>query len=159
MYNTAQEIVDAHRATLEIYPALLADCTEEQARAARGGDEGWSIVEVMCHMRDAEGIALMRMRTMRDNDNPTIAGYDQDTLAIERDYAGSNLHDALNAFLELRTRHVEELAALSTEDWQRLGQHSEYGPVTLMSHALHMVSHDFVHAAQIVRQLADDSRR
>lgn len=97
----------------------------------------------------------MRMRTLRDNDNPTIAGYDQDALAVERDYAGSNLQDALRGFLKLRAQHVDELAALSPDDWQRVGQHSEYGPVTLMSHALHMVSHDFVHAAQIVRQLGD----
>lgn len=154
MYNTAQEIVDAQRAALEIYPTLLANCTEERARAARGGDEGWSVVEVMCHMRDAEEIALSRMQAMRDNDNPAIAGYDQDELANDRNYAASTLHDALDAFLKLRAQHVEELAALSAEDWQRVGQHSEYGPVTIMSHAFHMVSHDFVHAAQIGRQLA-----
>ncbi len=155
MYNTTQEIVDAHRAALDIYPALLADCTEEQARAARGGDEGWSVIEVMCHLRDAEEVSLSRMRAMRDNDNPPIAGYDQDALARERNYAASNLHDALDAFLKLRAQHVEELVALRAEDWQRLGQHSEYGPVTIMGHAFHMVSHDFVHAAQIGRQLSN----
>ncbi len=154
MYNTSQEIVDAQRASLDIYPALLVDCTQEQAQAARGGDEDWSIVEVMCHMRDAEEVALTRMRTMRDNDNPRIAGYDQAALAIERNYAGSDLHNALDAFLELRKQHVAELAALTPDDWQRLGQHSEYGSVTIMGHALHMVSHDFVHAAQLARQLA-----
>jgi uncharacterized damage-inducible protein DinB len=154
MYNTSQEIIDAHRAALDIYPVLLANSTQEQAQAARGGDEGWSVVEIMCHMRDAEEVALSRMRAMRDNDNPLIAGYDQDAFAQERKYAASDLQDVLSAFLRLRAQHVAELEALSPEEWQRPGQHSEYGPITIMSHAFHMVSHDFVHAAQIGRQLA-----
>jgi hypothetical protein len=154
MYNTTQEVIDSYRAAPEIYTALLADCTQEQAQAARGGDEGWSVVEVMCHMRDAEEVALMRMRAMRDNDNPRVAGYDQEAWARERNYAASDLQEALDAFLKLRAQHVTELEALSKEDWERPGEHSEYGRITLMGHALHMAYHDVAHAAQIARQLS-----
>jgi hypothetical protein len=71
MYDTAKDLLDAFRATPDILEGLLEGCTEEQARAARGGDEGWSIVEVMCHLRDAEERALERMRTIRDGTTRT----------------------------------------------------------------------------------------
>ena len=154
MYNAIQETVDSYRVAPDIYRALLAGCTQEQAQAARGGDEDWSVVEVMCHMRDAEEVALNRMRAMRDQDNPSIAGYDQEGWAVARNYAASDLREALDAFVALRAQHVSELEALAKEDWDRTGEHSEYGSITIMSHALHMANHDVAHAAQLARQLS-----
>jgi len=154
MYNTTQEIVDAYRAAPDIFEGLLRNCTQEEARAARGGDENWSVIEVMCHMRDAEERALERTREMRDKENPLLPGYDQDAWAMERNYATSDLRDALDTFRNFRTQHANELTALSEEEWQRPGEHEEYGRITIMGQALHMASHDVVHAAQIVRQLS-----
>ena len=153
MYDTAKDLLDAFRAAPDILDGLLEGCTEEQARAARGGDEGWSIVEVMCHLRDAEERALERMRTIRDEREPFIAGYDQDAWAIERNYAGDNLRAALAAFKRFREQHIADLAKLSPEDWERAGEHQEYGHVTITSHTTHMAAHDAAHAAQIARQL------
>lgn len=155
MYNTTQEIIDSYRAAHEVLAGLLKDCTQEQARAARGGDENWSVIEVLCHLRDAEERALERTRAMRDDENPFLEGYDQDAWAVERNYAGSDLREALDGFTKLRMQHINELAALSEADWQRPGEHAEYGRITIMGQALHMAAHDVVHAAQIARQLSD----
>ena len=54
MQDTYNYLVDALRAALTVFDALLHDCTQERARAARGGDEGWSVVEIICHLRDNE---------------------------------------------------------------------------------------------------------
>jgi hypothetical protein len=135
----------------------LRDCTQEQASAARGGDENWSVVEVLCHLRDAEERALERMRLMRDADNPWLAPYDQEQWAVERNYSTAQLHDALSAFLRLRAIHLAELATLRPEDWERSGRHEEQGFITIGNHTLHLVSHDAVHLAQIARQLRDGS--
>ncbi len=129
------------------------DVTQAQAAEARGGDENWSVVEVVCHLRDAEERGLERMRSIRDLPDPKIAGYDQARWAVERNYAATDLGDALSAFLKLRATHVMELAGLSPEQWERTGQHAELGTVTITSHTLHLVSHDAVHLAQIARQL------
>ena len=120
---------------------------------ARGGDEGWSVVEVLCHLRDAEEQALERMRLMRDHDNPVIAAYDQDSWASERNYAAADLHEALAAFHRFRSQHIAELAQLSPQQWKRSGQHEEQGEITIADHTLHIAAHDAVHAAQIARQL------
>lgn len=153
MYNIAQDLLDALRATPEVLEALLDGCTQEQATAARGGDEGWSVVEVVCHLRDAEEEALSRMRLMRDNIAPVIAAYDQERWAREYNYAQASLQDALAAFARFRTQHVNELVQLSPQEWEHSGQHEEQGTITISSHALHIVSHDAIHAAQIARQL------
>ena len=153
MYNISQDLLDALRATPDVLAGLLDGCTQEQATAARGGEEGWSVVEVICHLRDAEEEALSRMRLMRDNTKPVIVAYDQEGWARERNYAAANLRQALAAFNRFRAQHVAELAQLSPEEWEHTGQHEEQGTITISSHTLHIVSHDALHAAQIARQL------
>jgi len=153
MYNTPLDLLDAFRATPDTLQALLGDVTHAQAAVARGGDENWSVVEVVCHLRDAEERGLERMRSMRDMPDPKIAGYDQARWAVERNYAATDLSVAFSAFLKLRATHVMELAGLSQEQWEQSGQYAELGSITISSHTLHLVSHDAVHLAQIARQL------
>jgi phytoene dehydrogenase-like protein len=153
MYDSAKDCLDALRATPEVLEGLLAGVAPERAAAARGGDEGWSVVEVVCHLRDAEERAFERMRAMCDVDAPFLPAYDQDRWASERDYAAANLRDALAAFVALRNRHIAALEALAPADWERTGRHEEQGEITIAAHTVHVISHDAVHAAQIARQL------
>jgi phytoene dehydrogenase-like protein len=153
MYNIPKDLLDAYRAAPATLEHLLRDCTQEQAQQARGGDEDWSVVEVVCHLRDAEERALERMRAMRDQDNPFFPAYDQEVWARERNYASTNLRDALQAFLQFRQQHVAELEALPPRDWERPGRHEEQGQISITAQTLHMVAHDSMHAAQIARQL------
>src|SRR5438876_3776585 len=118
MYDIPKDLLDAFRSTPAVLEVLLAGYTQEQAQAARGGDENWSVVEVVCHLRDAEERALERMRLMRDQDNPFLEGYDQDVWAQERNYAGADLREVLARFLEFRAQHIAELEALSAKDWE-----------------------------------------
>jgi hypothetical protein len=133
MYNIAHDLLDALRAIPEVLEALLDGCTQEQATAARGGDEGWSVVEVVCHLRDAEEQALSRMRLMRDTTHPVIVAYDQERWARERNYPETSLREALAAFTRFRAHHVTELAQLSPQEWEHAGQHEEQGTITISS--------------------------
>jgi hypothetical protein len=99
MYDTRKDLLDAFAAARDVFTGLLAGCTPEQAWQARGGDENWSVVEVMCHLRDAEERAIERTRAMRDQDDPFLPGYDQEQWARERNYAASDLASTLAAFL------------------------------------------------------------
>lgn len=153
MYNSPKDILDALRASGEVFTALLDGVSQEAARKAVGGDEEWSVVEVLCHLRDAESHALARNRLMRDEDHPKIEGYDQEQLAKDADYASQDLRQALSAFLDYREQNVVLLEGLSPEQWARPGLHSDVGEITIQNHMIHMVAHDAVHAAQIARQL------
>lgn len=153
MYDLHRDLLDALKATPETLTGLLAGVSETQARQAKGGDENWSVVEVICHLRDAEEIGLQRMQAMRDQENPLIVSYDQEALARERSYHDADLRAALAAFIAFRQRHVAELSTLTPEQWERSGQHNEIGTITIFAHSIHKASHDAIHCAQIARQL------
>jgi len=155
MYDLHQELLSALRATPDTLAGLLVGISEDQARSAKGGDENWSVVEVICHLRDAEEISLQRTIAMRDQDDPQIIGYNQETLALERDYQNANLEAALSGFITFRKQHLSVLSALTPAQWERPGQHNEFGRITIFAFVLHKVSHDANHCAQIARQLAE----
>src|SRR2546423_10014425 len=111
MYNVSGDLLDAFRAMPEVLVQTLEGCTQEEAQAARGGDENWSVVEVVCHLRDAEERGLERTRAMRSENHPFMEGYDQDAWARERNYADADLREALTAFLRFRQQHIAELEA------------------------------------------------
>lgn len=153
MYDLYHELIDALKSTPETLKGLLNQVSVAQAKSAKGGDENWSVLEVVCHLRDAEEISFQRMQAMRDQDRPKITGYDQEALARERNYNETDLHAALNAFIGFRERHIAALSALSSEEWERSGEHNKFGRITIFAHTLHKVSHDAIHCAQIARQL------
>ena len=153
MYNLHRELIETLAATPETITGLLRGIDEAQARSAKGGDENWSVIEVLCHLRDAEKIGLGRMQAMRDENYPSIPGWDQNALALERKYAEADLAPVLAAFIETRARYVAALKALQPEQWQRTGKHNETGDITILTHALHRAYHDAIHCAQIAHQL------
>jgi hypothetical protein len=156
MSDSTRDLIDALRATPDTLTGLLANITQKQAQEAKGGDENWSVVEVLCHLRDAEEFSTQRVTRMRDLDNPAIIPYDQEKLAIERNYATQDMRTALADFIALRRQHLVVLEGLSPEGWERSGHHLEMGTITIFSHILHKVCHDAIHCAQIARQLLPD---
>jgi hypothetical protein len=153
MYDLHRDLLDALKAMPETLTGLLDGVNQEQARSAKGGDENWSVVEVVCHLRDAEEISLQRTIAMRDQNTPQIIGYDQETLARERDYRNADLRAALTAFIAFRGQHVAVLSILVPQQWERVGQHNEFGRITIFDMIIHKVNHDAIHCAQIARQL------
>ena len=154
MYDLHRELIETLAATPETIAGLLRNVDEAQARSAKGGDENWSVVEVICHLRDAEGIGITRMKAMRDQEDPQIIGFDQDELAREKKYAEEDLASALADFTRMRAEYVAELAALTPKQWQRPGHHNEIGDITILAHTTHRTYHDAIHCAQIARQLS-----
>lgn len=153
MYDLPHDLLDALKATPDTLTGLLDGVGAEEARSARGGDENWSVVEVICHLRDAEEFFIKRYQAMRDQDDPAIIGYDQAALARERNYKNADLEAALESFKTFRQQALTELSKLNPDQWQRMGQHNEMGQITILGQAIHHVSHDAIHCAQISRQL------
>ncbi len=78
MYNIPNDLIDAFARLPDVLEGLLHGYPEETLRSARGGDENWSVIEVLCHLRDAEEYALARNRAMRDQNDPVLPTYDQE---------------------------------------------------------------------------------
>jgi hypothetical protein len=155
MYDLNHDLLDALKATPETLASLLAKISEPKARAVTGGDENWSVVEVVCHLRDAEEFFIKRMQSMRDQDNPSIISYDQEALARQRNYKSAKLREALADFTSVRQQTIREFSELTPNQWQRSGEHNELGQITIFAQAIHHTAHDAIHCAQIARQLAN----
>jgi uncharacterized damage-inducible protein DinB len=153
MYDLQHDLLDALKAAPDTLNGLLNRISPTQARSVSGGEENWSVVEVVCHLRDAEEFFIKRFQNMRDQDNPVIVGYDQEALARERNYKNADLRLTLVSFSALRQQIVLELSKLTLEQWQRSGQHNELGQITIFAQTIHHVAHDSIHCAQISRQL------
>lgn len=157
MYDLHRELIETMAATPETLTGLLRGVSDAQARSAKGGDENWSVIEVICHLRDAEEIGLGRMQAMRDEDDPSIPGWDQNALAMERKYAEADLAPALTDFTRFRAEYVAALKALTPEQWERPGHNIAIGDITIVAQAIHRTYHDAIHCAQIARQLSPNS--
>jgi uncharacterized damage-inducible protein DinB len=133
-------------------PVVVAD----MLRRARPEDydrrpfaDRFTLREVLAHMADWEGVWLERLERMRDLDNPLLQGYDEGQWAIEHDYASADPMEQLVKLRDGRAKLLATLRALPGEGWERTGQHSEWGSVTISSMAALVLGHDGYHTRQI----------
>lgn len=153
MWGGTDDLVVLLRATPAVLRALVRGIDDERARETPGVDE-WSIVAVVAHLADADERGIERIERMTTEDVPMIEGYDQVALAEERGNQGMNLSEALVRFEEIRAERVAALERLSPDDWERTGNHSEEGIISLRQLTLHMCRHDATHLEQIARMVA-----
>jgi DinB superfamily len=114
----------------------------------------WSVVEVIQHLADSELVFGFRLRMILTQDQPPLAGYDQDRWADELGYRDVPLDLALWQLRGLRIPNLRLSRALSAEQLERVGMHSERGPESVAHLLKLMAAHDLVHRRQIERILA-----
>lgn len=142
------------RQTAAILDAVLREVPPERARAATDGPDGWSVVGVVCHLRDYEAVFHERATLMLSADNPALPSPDPDKLARINGYDSANLGAALATFQERRRGFLELLSGLCADQWGRRGVHPRYGDTTVLDLALHAALHDVNHVEQIAHTLA-----
>jgi uncharacterized damage-inducible protein DinB len=141
------------RKTPVILSAILQHMDPEQARLATDGPDGWSVSEIVGHLKDYEEIFLSRAHQMLREDRPAFISHNQDELVRLRGYAAADVHYLFRALLELRREFVDLLSGLSEEQWRRTGVHSSWGEMTMVELVMIATLHDVNHADQIIRTL------
>lgn len=138
------------RTLLAGLPAAWTDATE--------GPGTWSPRAVVAHLGHAERETwLPRARRILEQ------GADRRFPTFDRlppHVADVPLDQALDAFARLRGESLATLAAWRLTDAQLalVGEHPEFGPVTLRQLLATWVAHDLSHVAQIVRTMATQYR-
>jgi hypothetical protein len=118
----------------------------------------WSVLECVGHLVDSELIVSVRYRWIVAEDEPEIAGYDQD-LWVSRLRHGLDDPAALVAVFEaLRGANLELWARLPLEDRDRIGRHLERGAESYDLTFRLSAGHDRFHLAQ-ARRAIDAVRR
>lgn len=114
----------------------------------------WSAREIVHHLGDSEGTSAFRLRKLLVEDNPIIEGYDQDKFATMLRYNERDMAPALEAFRYARESTLPLLQAMSEDDWQRAGTHTESGHYSTEKWLTIYAMHAHKHAEQI-RRLRD----
>ena len=123
-----------HLKTLTETPARLKAALKgvsKKLAAARPAPGKWSILEIVCHMRDMEREAyLARYRRILAEDNPPLPDIDGDTIALERDYRAQSLAAVLRDWSKLRKESLKLLKKVKGGQWERVGTHETAGRLT-----------------------------
>lgn len=148
--NTREENMKALRAVPAVARALVRGLGDAALRARPAQGE-WAAVEVIAHMADTDARALERIRRMRDEDEPSLAAFDPEALAIERAYIAAPIEPTLNRLEDTIAALIIELSALDTAGWERTGQHEAHGRVSIATYLAHVAAEDVDHLAQLAR--------
>jgi hypothetical protein len=111
----------------------------------------WSILQVLQHLADSELVLRYRMRLVLAQPGAEILGYDQDLWANGLHYNEADLADTLGLLRVLRKANLKMLRALSDEQMERYGLHSERGPESVRKMMQMAAGHDLLHRNQIRR--------
>jgi len=144
------------RHSLATLDFMLADVSQQVATTRRDpndGDKGWTVLEVVCHLRDFDRIFRSRARQMLAESEPQLQGYDHERMAVEFGYNAQDLRTALAELHASRGETADLFAALQGEQWQRSGVHPERGRFTMDDALIQVGLHDMLHIEQITRIL------
>jgi uncharacterized damage-inducible protein DinB len=141
--------------TAEILGHVLKQTTQEQAESLRDGPEGWTVLEVLCHLRDYDTIFRNRAQMMLVEDYPTLPAYDHEAMAIEKRYNEEELAYAYDEYRLSRRQTREFFEALTPEQWERTGVHPERGHFSMTDAVIQVCTHDIDHMEQITRILEE----
>ena len=109
----------------------------------------WSIRQILAHLADAELVGAHRFRQVLAEDSPTLIAFDQEAWARNLDYARRKPKQSLDTFRRLRGENYELLKNLPEGAYERAGNHSENGRMTLRQLLEGFAGHAESHARQM----------
>jgi hypothetical protein len=140
------------RKTPTILEHILRDITQEQAATLRDGPDGWSILYIVCHLRDLEDGFIARVHTLlNEQPDAVLKGIDIHALVELNNYSAADLRQALATFSVRREQFIALLEGLTDEQWLLAGMHPDQGPSNVIDVAVNTGLHDVDHIEQIIR--------
>jgi len=109
----------------------------------------WSIRQIVAHLADAELVMAHRFRQVIAEDAPILVWFDQDAWAARLDYARRKPKQSLETLRRTRAENVELLKGLAESAYERAGNHTRNGRMTLHDLLEHSAVHTENHARQI----------
>jgi hypothetical protein len=140
-------LVERFRRSPELLAVVLTGVfgEEEDFTTAPGK---WSIRQIVAHLADTELVFAQRFRQVIAEDNPTLIAFDQDAWARNLEYSRRKPKASLETFRRLRAESHELLKDLPESAFERTGNHTERGVVTLRRLVETAADHAESHARQ-----------
>ncbi len=125
-------------------PMLLRDAVAGMTREqllARPIAGKWSTLEIIAHLADFEPVYCDRMKRVLAENEPTLFGGDPDKFAAKLAYHGRDLETELCLIDCVRQQMAAILRTVPDADFQRIGRHSEAGPLSLRTFLERITGH------------------
>jgi hypothetical protein len=148
---SAPDLLDASLAALGATPEPAAADATSGATSGATGEAGWTTSEIIGHLCDAARYWGARMRLAAHEERPALQIFDQDSFVALAAYRYVPANMLAQEFRLINASNVALLRGLSASDWQRVGIHSERGPLTIRQMVEIEAGHELEHA----RSLAD----
>lgn len=139
---------------LLIFTHIINGANPADLTARRDGPDGWTPLEILCHVRDLDPHYNRRAHSVVEQDKPDFVLLPVNQLAIERNYNGQDPAAVLAEFAQVRDELLAYFASVPDADWSRTGVHPEQGEQTLLDVLIHAAHHDQIHIEQMTRVLA-----
>lgn len=138
---------------LRTVPASAAEAvkglSEEMLRLRPAGG-GWSMKEIVGHLRDAAEIYHKRLYMMSTQTDPVLQPYDPDRFAVEHAYLERDINEMLRELRDFRAATVRLLTTLVNWNWARTGRHLEDGRLSIRQIVELMLEHENEHIEDLL---------
>ncbi len=141
------------RNTTKTIGHILQGVSRADATTYRDGTEGWTVTEIVCHLRDFGTIFHDRAKRILSEDTPVLAPYDHEQMVID---GRCNEQDVEVVYADL-VRIYDDLAgfyeSIADDQWDRAGIHPDAGHFPLTKSMLQVGTHNALHIEQMTRVL------
>ena len=132
----------------DVVDALAGITPDELDRRPAGSD--WTAREIAHHLADSEATAYVRLRRLLAEDDPVLQGYDESEYARRLHY-DRPIEPSLAVLRAVRTASIQLLEALTPDEWERAGTHTDSGAYSVEDWLRIYAGHAHDHADQIRR--------
>jgi uncharacterized damage-inducible protein DinB len=124
------ELIETYLAGATVLRQAVRGMTAEQLKARPVADK-WSTLEVVCHLADFDPIQADRMKRVIAEEKPALVGASENKFAAMLAYHDRDVEEELTIIEKTRSQLARILRTLPDAALERIGIHSERGPLTL----------------------------
>jgi uncharacterized damage-inducible protein DinB len=139
--------------TIGIVRFVLQAVPVDDLRTLRDGGTGWTVLEVLGHLRDFDEVFVQRLRLTIGQEGATLALPTPDEWAVERKYNEQDAQQVLDVWSHNRDALLAYMNGMGEGDWSKTANHPVRGVMSAADQLLLMAWHDWNHTEQIVKIL------
>ena len=143
------------RKSVQTLGNIIQPLTLEEATTWRDSGDGWTVTEVMCHLRDFDVFFYGRAEMMVALEDPILPAYDHEQLAIDLKYNEQNVFEVYESLKTHREKFAQFFDGLEGEQWDHEGKHPERDSFVMLDSLMQVGLHDNVHMEQMTRIIAE----
>lgn len=144
------ERIEEYLAGPETLRQAIAGMTDSDIDAAPIPGK-WSTRQIICHIADFEPVYADRMKRVIAEEDPPLMGGDPDLFAERLAYEQRDIEEEFQLMIAVRQHMGRILKSIDPDDFQRTGNHSRDGALSLTD-LLSRITNHIPHHVQFIRE-------